>query len=248
MSHTLIMRLAGPMQSWGVQSRFSIRDTAPEPTKSGVVGLVCAALGRDRAAPIDDLANLRFGVRVLKDGQPRYDFHTAQKVVIASATIKPGKPITKLKDNEPSKRHYLADAWFLVGLESSDRDKLEAIDLALGNPRWALALGRKSFVPGWPVRLMDKNAQPAGLIDLPLYQALRKAVDPLWIKVARKNWDPNRNRYALDEGSEGAGFRIAATRMMPDHPVSFKPRRFLPRNVIVGYPTTNSHVSKQTHT
>lgn len=246
MSYTLVMRLAGPMQSWGVQSRFSIRDTTSEPTKSGVIGLVCAALGRDRAEPIDDLVNLRFGVRVLKEGQPRYDFHTAQNVVIASAPIKPGKkiPDSKLKETEPSKRHYLADAWFLVGLESADRSKLEEIDRALGNPRWSLALGRKSFVPGWPVRLMDRNAQPAGLFDLQLYRALREASDTLWEKVATKSWDPLRNRYVLDDCVERSGLRVAATRMIPDHPVSFKPRRFLPRNVIVGYPTTDSHVSK----
>ena len=53
---TLLMRLAGPMQSWGTGSRFDERDTQLEPSKSGVVGLLCAALGRDRAEPVDDLA------------------------------------------------------------------------------------------------------------------------------------------------------------------------------------------------
>ena len=38
---TLLLRLAGPMQSWGVQSRFSVRDTGLEPSKSGVIGLLC---------------------------------------------------------------------------------------------------------------------------------------------------------------------------------------------------------------
>ena len=32
---TLLMRLAGPMQSWGTQSRFTVRDTGREPSKSG---------------------------------------------------------------------------------------------------------------------------------------------------------------------------------------------------------------------
>ena len=46
--HTLLLRLAGPMQSWGTQSRFTIRDTGLEPSKSGIIGLLCAALGKPR--------------------------------------------------------------------------------------------------------------------------------------------------------------------------------------------------------
>ena len=47
----LLVRLAGPMQSWGSQSRFSHRDTEREPTKSGVVGLLSAALGSGALSP-----------------------------------------------------------------------------------------------------------------------------------------------------------------------------------------------------
>ena len=47
----LLMRLAGPMQSWGTQSRFGHRDTGTEPSKSGVIGLLCAALGWPRDQP-----------------------------------------------------------------------------------------------------------------------------------------------------------------------------------------------------
>ena len=42
----LLLRLVGPMQSWGMQRRFSIRDTGTEPSKSGVIGLACAAFGK----------------------------------------------------------------------------------------------------------------------------------------------------------------------------------------------------------
>ena len=45
---TLLLRLVGPMQSWGTTSRFDERDTGKEPSKSGVVGLLAAALGIDR--------------------------------------------------------------------------------------------------------------------------------------------------------------------------------------------------------
>ena len=47
---TLLLRLAGPMQAWGADSRFDIRKTNREPTKSGVIGLLAAALGLRRWA------------------------------------------------------------------------------------------------------------------------------------------------------------------------------------------------------
>lgn len=42
---TLLLRLAAPLQSWGSDSKFETRKTGREPTKSGVVGLLAAALG-----------------------------------------------------------------------------------------------------------------------------------------------------------------------------------------------------------
>ncbi|NLE97041.1 MAG: type I-E CRISPR-associated protein Cas5/CasD, partial [Propionibacterium sp.] len=74
----LLLRLAGPMQSWGDSSRFTTRSTRREPTKSGVLGLLAAALGRPRTAEIADLAGLRFGVRVDQPGKVMVDFQTAQ--------------------------------------------------------------------------------------------------------------------------------------------------------------------------
>ena len=74
---TLLLRLAAPIQSWGNDSRFEVRRTGKEPTKSGVIGLLAAALGRSRADSLDDLCSLRFGVRVDQEGQLLRDFHTA---------------------------------------------------------------------------------------------------------------------------------------------------------------------------
>ena len=78
---TLLLRLAGPMQSWGTQSRHSLRDTGQEPSKSGVIGLVAAALGRPRDRDISDLAGLRMGVRVDHEGRVSKDFHAALHVI-----------------------------------------------------------------------------------------------------------------------------------------------------------------------
>lgn len=41
----LLLWLEGPLQSWGHDSRFGRRETLHFPTKSGVLGMVCAALG-----------------------------------------------------------------------------------------------------------------------------------------------------------------------------------------------------------
>jgi CRISPR system Cascade subunit CasD len=155
MGHTLLMRLAAPMQSWGIQSDFTYRDTGLEPSKSGVIGLLCAALGkpRDEGHPdnhgkpaLAQLAQLRMGVRVDREGLLQRDYHTAKDVRKAS-----GAKMTDTKDTELSERFYLADAAFLVGLEGDDLDLLRLLDNALRHPHWLLFLGRKAFVPGEPV-------------------------------------------------------------------------------------------------
>ena len=154
---TLLLRFVGPMQSWGLQSRFDLRDTGLEPSKSGVVGLCAAALGRDRWESISDIASLKMGVRVDREGVLRYDYQTAQQVVRASGS--------GCQDTVLTRRFYLADAAFLVGLEG-DKDLLTSIHNALGNPVWPLFLGRKSYVPSEPIHLED------GLVEKPLRIAL----------------------------------------------------------------------------
>ena len=60
----LLLRLAAPLQAWGDESKFETRRTMPYPTKSGVVGMVAAALGRSRSESVSDLTALGFGVRI----------------------------------------------------------------------------------------------------------------------------------------------------------------------------------------
>lgn len=166
MSHVLLMALAGPMQSWGTRSRFQIRDTEREPSKSGVIGLLCAALGRDRQEPLDDLVALRMGVRVDREGAIHKDFQTAQDVATAN----------EKKRNVVSDRYYLSDAVFLVGLEGNDLYFMKKLHKALSNPVWPLFLGRKSYIPSTPPYLPDGLKHDMRLGDALLsYPLLAKA-------------------------------------------------------------------------
>ncbi|MBK6787558.1 MAG: type I-E CRISPR-associated protein Cas5/CasD [Betaproteobacteria bacterium] len=212
---TLLLRLAGPMQSWGTTSRFDERDTQLEPSKSGVVGLLCAALGRDRAEPVDDLAALRMGVRVDREGMPMRDFQTAKGLLIATGKV-------DLERTVVSPRHYLADAAFLVGLEGDDEALLRRLLSATRCPVWPLALGRKSFPPGSPVALLDPPF--GGLHPGSLEQALQQQPR---IARPRREHAGRPLRTAIEHPSLGA-----QRQDQPNGP--FALRRFGPRLVLPG--------------
>lgn len=134
---TLLLRLAAPLQAWGTDSKFEVRRTNREPSKSGVIGLLAAALGLRRDADLSKLSALRFGVRVDRNGEVIKDFHMAKAEKTSYLTY----------------RYYLSDAIFLVGLESEDRSFLEQIERALRNPCFPLFLGRRSCPPTLPLVL-----------------------------------------------------------------------------------------------
>lgn len=207
---TLLLRLQGPLQSWGTTSRFDERDTQLEPSKSGVLGLICAALGRDRGEPVNDLATLRMGVRVDREGVVMRDYQTVTGVMKAEGTVR--------KDAVLSPRFYLSDAAFLVGLEGVDEALLARIQQALSAPVWPLSLGRKSCVPGLPVWLPD------GLQRLSLEEALQTY--PLLVP-RQTSTVPHTCRTMIEDLSEGSS-RL-------DQPVApFAARRFGPRLVKSG--------------
>lgn len=145
---SVLLRLEGPLQAWGTQGRFSIRDTEAEPSKSGVLGLVGAALGmsRDDDAQLSALAGLRMATRVDREGVPLRDYHTAGGGRFRGVDFEVnGAAGTVLTD-----RHYLADASFLVALGGDDA-VVERVAAALRNPVWPLFLGRKACVPSTPI-------------------------------------------------------------------------------------------------
>lgn len=224
---TLLLRLAGPMQSWGTQSRFTRRDTGAEPSKSGVIGLLCAALGKPRDErpgngwpPLRELASLRMGVRVDRPGTLAMDYHTAGGTHRRGDEYGVALVGGKGRRTVESRRYYLADADFLVGLESEREDLLRRLDAALARPVWPLSLGRKAFVPGVPVRLPDEPPLGPGLRPLGLEEALETYP---WTHGADDA--PPSLRLVLDATPE------TADAVRRDWPLSFDARDFALRYV-----------------
>ena len=230
----LLLFLAGPMQSWGIQSRFTERDTGLEPSKSGVIGLLCAALGRRRAEPVDDLATLRMGVRVDQEGVMRRDYHTAGGGGLGIARADGSHS----RDAVLSNRYYLADAQFLVGLEGSDDSLLAELHASLRSPVWQLSLGRKAFLPAVPPYL------PNGLSNgLPLSETLTRYPWPVTNDLCPLRQQPDglprpgelRLVLELQTRETPQPTDIVEERMDQPFGASFHTRRFYSRRTVTRY-------------
>ena len=242
---TLALCLDAPMQSWGVRSRGSIRDTGQEPSKSGLVGLLGAALGiaRDDTAGIAELAGLRLGVRVDREGILERDYHTAQNV----PTTAGGGHRTVL-----SHRYYLADALFLVVLETEDAALLARIDEGLRKPVWPLFFGRRAFVPARALVCSGQPGEPRsglGLSDWPLESVL---AEHSWLEDRAEVREAQRK--LPDDGREPLRTVVdchpadPAAEIRRDVPLSYDPgdRRFATRTVRTGHvPLTNELIRYQ---
>ena len=175
---TLLLRLAGPLQSWGAEANFETRRTLGFPTKSGVVGLLAAALGYPRDASLNRLSSMRFGVRVEREGELLRDFHTIHG--------------SKKKDAWITERFYLMDAVFLAGFESSDIAFLKELEYALRHPVYPLYLGRRSCPPDMPLVL--------GVRSDDLFTALSS--EPWHVSEWRKKSKDKRLLIVDDPGSK----------------------------------------------
>lgn len=203
---TLLLRLAGPLQSWGTSSNFDIRRTEMEPSKSGVIGMVAAALGisREDDEKIRGLASLRMGIRADREGTLLRDYQTAKAK--QNKLYGPDKDMAYVTE-----RYYLSDAVFLVGLEG-DRKLLEQIKEAFRSPVFPVYLGRRSCPPDGKLVL--------GIEESSLEEALEKT--PMLVPEC----DLARMVIEVRKGERG--------QFVHDQPVSFsqKKRQFAFRKVI----------------
>ncbi len=191
---TLILRLAAPLQSWGADSKFEVRKTNREPTKSGVIGLLAAALGirRDDDQALLRLNGLRYGVRTDQEGQFLVDLHTARK---------------DAKTSYLTRRYYLSDAIFLVGLESEDGTFLQELEEALRSPAFPLYLGRRSCPPTQPLCLGIRETDLLTALQTEPYRGFRSG---------KKR--PRRLSIRIDANPQEAG-----STAQQDMPISWNP-------------------------
>ncbi|MGW6926502.1 type I-E CRISPR-associated protein Cas5/CasD [Streptomyces sp. NPDC054950] len=163
----LVLRLAAPLQSWGGPSRYNRRDTLPQPTKSGVLGLLAAADGRSRDASLTDLLGLHLGVRIDQPGTLLRDYHTVSDhrgLPLPSAKVDAKgaqKRTSPAKYTGVTQRFYLQDAVFTAALRGP-APLLQALEHAVRHPAFPLCLGRRSCPPTGPVSL---GLYPDGELD-----------------------------------------------------------------------------------
>ena len=181
----LALYLVAPLQSWGISSQYNHRNSALMPTKSGIAGMCCAALGLPRGSSEEqEFLKLFLKVRMTSIAIPRLikakelqvrrlqDYHTVgggycpdnqnerQHITTSAGTGKPktnkGQSISIL-----THRQYLTDAAFGILLEGNTL--LDKIAEALINPKWGIWLGRKSCIPSAPIFSGIKNNQSDAL-------------------------------------------------------------------------------------
>ena len=162
MSYVILLRLKGtPYQSWGTDSKFETRATGIIPSKSGVCGMIAAALGYDYGHDLTKLRKLRFGVRADDYGRIENDYQTVDcsptlpyKIDDVSTAIKNGRTSQRIERNirkpkwnngttKISKRTYISGGVFIVAIESESFDWLSEIANALQHPVYTIFLGRK---------------------------------------------------------------------------------------------------------
>ncbi|BFO16738.1 hypothetical protein SHKM778_31260 [Streptomyces sp. KM77-8] len=117
----LLLRLTGPLQSWGEHSHFNDRDTLSFPTRSALTGLLAAALGRPRHHSLDDL-DLSVTTRADRPGSRLRDFHTVGGGLTGDRTVITAEGKRRDSDTSTltSTRWYLEDAAFTVALTLPD--------------------------------------------------------------------------------------------------------------------------------
>jgi len=165
----LALILDAPMQSWGFASRFQRRTTGMHPTKSGLLGMICAAMGVPKGSPLEGetlpwLSALSMTTLVIPRHHPRrpeqalpilrledfhtvgggYDSKTQSQFMTKTASGKTNpNPVV-------SRRQYLLEARFGV-IFKGEGDFVSKIATALQNPVWGIWFGRKSCIPAEPV-------------------------------------------------------------------------------------------------
>ena len=171
----LVLRLEGPLQSWGENAKWDFRDSSTMPTKSGIVGLLGCAMGQERGSQVlVELAqSITVAVRADRPGEKWVDYQTVTGTPLMNALGKPRKIDGKPANTFTSSRCYLCDASFTVFIDTLPEWQQRIIS-ALENPRWCMYLGRKNCVPSRPI-LADRMEAADLMEALKEYPAAERA-------------------------------------------------------------------------
>lgn len=172
MREYLIFTIYAPMQAWGTVAVGEIRPVASRPTRSGLLGLLAAAMGIRRSDGVRLMAlnqKCRIAVREDCPGSRIVDYHTAQ------VPSEKGKRVFKTRKDELggllekdeklntilSNREYLTNGVFTacVWLEEGGVFTMQDMKEALLKPKLHVYLGRKSCPPAWPFTPEIINAE-----------------------------------------------------------------------------------------
>lgn len=152
----LVLHLAGPLQAWGDNSRFDLRETLPFPTKSGICGILLAASGDPgpQCELLERLAEAQLTVFSIGEKHAKmHDFHMVGNGYDDSDKWQKLNAPKKSDGTTPvgggarlTHRYYLQDMefWAVYALPADLAEKFAA---ALQDPVFDLYLGRKNCVP-----------------------------------------------------------------------------------------------------
>jgi CRISPR system Cascade subunit CasD len=212
-----LLYLDAPMQAWGCSSRFNRRTTASWPVKSGIVGMLCAAMGieRDDEAGIARIAALAMKTYTLKsDGRRLMDYHTVgggydpkTERQYMSNKAGGGSPDPVLTDRE-----YLLDCKFGVVL-SGNEDVVKQCAAALENPKWGVWFGRKCCLPA--ARICEGIFDSIEAAEVCLHEI---AMENRW---KTKGWRVVREAEHFDDGTDS----------LMDVPLNFVTRQYRTRRI-----------------
>lgn len=208
----LAMLLDAPLQSWGYMSRFDRRTTLSYPTRSGIIGMLCAAMGIDRneSEKLERFKEIRMTTFVLNQGGRLIDYHTVgggwqkdinSKMIVPKTNGKPG-------DTVQTWREYMEDSKYLVMLKDKP-SFLEEIGQALQNPQWGIWLGRKACIPATPV-----------------YQGIFNDLESAIQKLENLYERPGKAIFEVEEYEDGSDTLMT-------EPVDFLKRQYAPNRVKV---------------
>ena len=170
---TLPLHLYADKQSWGGFGARSIRASMDFHTKSGLVGLMGAALGIPRDGDFSSLLSLKFATRLDREGSREIDYQTSRKMGKEDAV------------SDQTWREYLI--WYgFTAFVSGSAEVLWSVYEAFQAPKFASYLGRK-------------NCQPA--VDIcpvqPLSMPLEGALEDYWPDYTDP--DMRRHQFEIDE-------------------------------------------------